>query len=184
MYTIYALVDPRTHQVRYIGQTSKHPTVRSEDHWSNKNEHNKRKRDWIQELKLLNAKPIVVALQYADSTEEANKSEQYWIALGLRYNWPLVNGTTPAFYNDAQKRAKRKVATKPAFCALSGWYEYILAYMNTPEGAGLWQSPARGVRALARAMSRHATGDEEAEDSYVSIASKVAADIRAQAQGT
>jgi hypothetical protein len=51
--------------------------------------------------------------------------------------------------------------------------------MNTPDGAGLWQSPARGVRALARAMSRHATGDESAEDSYVSIASKVAADIRA-----
>ena len=66
----------------------------------------------------------------------------------------------------------------------SGWYEYILAYMNTPDGAGLWQSPARGVRALARAMSRHATGDEEAEDSYVSIASKVAADIRATSIGT
>jgi hypothetical protein len=66
----------------------------------------------------------------------------------------------------------------------SGWHEYILAYMNTPDGAGLWQSPARGVRALARAMSRHATGDEEAEDSYVSIASKVAADIRATSIGT
>lgn len=179
MYTIYALVDPRTRQIRYIGQTSRHPTVRSEDHWSNEDEHNKRKRDWIQELKLLNAKPSVVALQYVNSANEANKSERYWITLGLRYNWPLVNGTTPASYNDAQKRAKKKAATKPAFCTWSIWYEYIFAYMNTSHGAGLWQSPARGVRALARAMSRHATGSEAAEDGYVSIASKVAADIRA-----
>lgn len=58
------------------------------------------------------------------------------------------------------------------------WYDYIAAYMQTDAGRGLWHSPARGVRDLARAMSRHDTGNEDAEDSYVSIASKVAAAIR------
>jgi hypothetical protein len=58
------------------------------------------------------------------------------------------------------------------------WYDYIEAYMATDAGRGLWQSPARGVRDLARAMSCYDIGSEAAEDSYVSIASKVAASIR------
>lgn len=60
------------------------------------------------------------------------------------------------------------------------WYEFILAYMTTPAGRGLWQTPARGVRELARVMSRHETGSEESEDSYVSIASKMADRIRTE----
>ena len=46
-------------------------------------------------------------------------------------------------------------------------------------GRGLWTSPACGVRDLARAMSRHETGSDANEGSYVSIASKIAASIRA-----
>lgn len=58
------------------------------------------------------------------------------------------------------------------------WYPFIAEYMQSEHGRGLWSTPARGVRQLARAMSRHETGSEAAEDSYVSIASKVAASIR------
>ena len=61
------------------------------------------------------------------------------------------------------------------------WYEFILAYMTTPAGRGLWQTPARGVRELARVMSRHETGNEASEGSYVSIASKMAERIRKEA---
>lgn len=61
------------------------------------------------------------------------------------------------------------------------WYEFILAYMTTSAGRGLWQTPARGVRELARVMSRHETGNEASEGSYVSIASKMAERIRKEA---
>lgn len=61
------------------------------------------------------------------------------------------------------------------------WYEYILDYMSRPEGAGLWKSPAVGVRDLARIMSRMETGSNAAEDNYVSIVSKVAKQIRSEA---
>ena len=59
------------------------------------------------------------------------------------------------------------------------WDEFILEYMaKHPE---LWQTPPRGVRELARAMSRHETGNESSEDSYVSIASKTTKRIRGEA---
>jgi hypothetical protein len=62
------------------------------------------------------------------------------------------------------------------------WYDYILSYMGRPEGTGLWNQPAQGVRELARAMSVLETGNETSEDNYVSIASKVAKQIRAAAR--
>ena len=62
------------------------------------------------------------------------------------------------------------------------WYEYILDYMERPEGAGLWKQPAEGVRELARVMSVTETGNEAAEDSYVGIVSKVAKRIRNEAR--
>lgn len=58
------------------------------------------------------------------------------------------------------------------------WHPFIAEYMQSERGRGLWSTPARGVRQLARAMSRHETGSEAGEDSYVSVASKVAASIR------
>ena len=59
------------------------------------------------------------------------------------------------------------------------WDEFILEYMaKHPE---LWQTPPRGVRELARAMSRHDTGNEASEDSYVGIASKTTKRFREEA---
>lgn len=50
------------------------------------------------------------------------------------------------------------------------WDDFVLAYMA--EHVELWQTPPRGIRDLARAMSRHETGNEDMEDSYVGTASK------------
>lgn len=50
------------------------------------------------------------------------------------------------------------------------WDDFILSYME--RHAELWQTPPKGIRELARAMSRHETGNDGAEDSFVGIASK------------
>lgn len=61
------------------------------------------------------------------------------------------------------------------------WYEWILDYMSRSEGRELWQVPPKGVRVLARAMSKMDTGSEANEDGYVGIASKVTKRIREEA---
>lgn len=53
--------------------------------------------------------------------------------------------------------------------------------MSRSEGRELWQVPPKGVRVLARAMSKMDTGNEANEDGYVGIASKVTKRIREEA---
>jgi hypothetical protein len=65
---------------------------------------------------------------------------------------------------------------------LGKWYEFIIDYMARSDGRELWQTPPRGVRQLARAMSVAETGREDNEDSYVGIASRVTKRIREEAR--
>ncbi len=90
MWTIYALVDPRTSQIRYIGQTQNHPEVRLQAHIE-KDDTNRYKRAWISELRRLGEKPTVVTLEYAPSIDDALEAERIWIRRGHRLEWPLLN---------------------------------------------------------------------------------------------
>jgi len=76
--TIYALVDPNTHRVRYVGHTSKTIETRLHEHASASNPI-RYLRQWI--AGLAPAKPFIVALQEVeDATEsEAIKSETEWL---------------------------------------------------------------------------------------------------------
>jgi len=73
MFFIYALADPRTSQIRYVGCT-KNPTQRLKEHagageWIGKLGH------WLHELKAGGYKPIMVVLQTTDD----KTAEGYWI---------------------------------------------------------------------------------------------------------
>ena len=94
MYTIYGLVDPRTGQIRYVGQTQNHPEVRLDGHIKKRDE-NREKLRWLDELRLLSLKPTVVVLGYAATLDEALKVEREWIMRGMRAEWPLTNMGMP-----------------------------------------------------------------------------------------
>lgn len=180
MWTIYALVDPRTSQICYVGQTQNHPEIRLDGHLHKRDE-NQRKTRWLDDLRFLSIKPNVVVLEYAASLNEALEAEREWIRRGIRAGWPLTNIDKPR----RQRRSTRDASailesSKLPVNVPSKWYEYILDYMSRPEGAGLWKSPAQGVRDLARIMSIEETGNESSEDNYVSIVSKVAKRIRSE----
>jgi len=184
MWTIYALVDPRTSQICYVGQTQNHPEIRLDGHLHKRDE-NQHKTRWLDDLRSLSIKPNVVVLEYAASLNEALEAEREWIRRGIRAGWPLTNIDKPR----RQRRALRGESVVPKISKvpippsnnLGKWYDYILEYMSRPEGAGLWKTPAQGVRDLARVMSVEETGNEASEDAYVGIASKVAKRIRAEA---
>ena len=56
------------------------------------------------------------------------------------------------------------------------WYRFVKDYMS--KHPGLYQEPPKGIRALARAMSRSETGSDEAARRYSGIASSTAKQIR------
>lgn len=58
------------------------------------------------------------------------------------------------------------------------WQNWIRQYAET--NSGVLQSPPKGIRALARAMSRYETGTEENDSKYVGIASETCRLLRGE----
>lgn len=108
VWTIYALVDPRTCQIRYVGQTQHHPTVRLLGHYKKKGE-NVAKEDWLDQLRNLGIRPIVVVLGYAQSLQESLAAEKVWIKRGLIAEWPLLNSVADDRYGSKTKAADSMV---------------------------------------------------------------------------
>jgi hypothetical protein len=77
MKTIYALLDPDTRRIRYVGATGD-PVQRLRVHWSSRL--TKRKSPLVQWIKTLNVKPKLHVLQRV-SDDVAHDAEEYWIKL-------------------------------------------------------------------------------------------------------
>lgn len=93
MRYIYALVDPRDNTIRYVGQTD--DTKRRYSEHTNRIEATA-KGAWIQELRSLDLRPSVVVLDTCDDQRQSNYLESWWMILGRRQGWQLVNGTSPS----------------------------------------------------------------------------------------
>lgn len=146
MWTIYALVDPRTCQIRYVGQTQNHPTVRLEGHLA-KSDGNHIKIAWLEELHQLSLKPLVVVLEYAPTLEKALRAEDTWIKRGRELNWPLTNEGRRFIRRRAirilveQNPVLQRRPSTPS--TVQGWYEWTLDnYL--PAHPELLQLDARG----------------------------------------
>ena len=86
---IYALIDPRTNQVRYIGKANE-PSERLRQHISSARRQESHKARWIKELLALNLQPVLKVLE--ETTGDAWEAlEVKWIADARRLGWPLTN---------------------------------------------------------------------------------------------
>jgi len=82
-HAIYALVDPETQKVRYIGK-SKQPEERYRQHI-------RKAPAWIKEILEKGLKPEQIILESGLNSEEAGKREEYWIRWYESKNNPLEN---------------------------------------------------------------------------------------------
>lgn len=103
---IYALIDPRTRLVRYVGQTRNGVQRAFHHHQPSvlKKLKSSHKTRWIQTLP-----PGPTVLHYYDvcvlehsTVEELDEKERWWIAYGRASGWPLTNygagGQSEAFW--------------------------------------------------------------------------------------
>lgn len=88
---IYALIDPTTRLIRYVGKTVR-SKARFNDHLrSNSLTHCSR---WIQELAALGFQPEFCVLEQVADEALLSMSEIWWISYGLSCGWPLTNLTS------------------------------------------------------------------------------------------
>jgi len=104
---VYGLVDPRTDQIRYVGQ-SVDPVERLAAHLEECYQEQSEKAEWIQELKKLGLVPRQIILERTTS-ELWEEREQYWIAKCKAIGEPLVNTTAGGFgLRDPSPKVRQK----------------------------------------------------------------------------
>jgi hypothetical protein len=118
-YIVYALVDPATNEIRYIGKSSV-GIARAKSHFEPKRistDSNLHKARWLQGLQTKGLAPSVRILQVRDSDSALLLAERDWISFGRRQGWPLTNltdgGDGAAGYHPSDTtRAKMSLAHK------------------------------------------------------------------------
>lgn len=90
MVYIYALCDPKTNNVRYIGKSIR-PKARYADHLNDKSKTHKV--NWIKSLASKGLKPTMIILQTLSDNEDWQKAEINWIKQAKDNGWDLVNST-------------------------------------------------------------------------------------------
>lgn len=91
---IYALVDPRTGEIRYVGKTYMPLNKRLSLHLSNVKRHEEKNHRyyWLHSLISVNLSPEIRLLETC-SKEDWIEREQYWVARGKELGWNLTNTT-------------------------------------------------------------------------------------------
>ncbi|MGI4812133.1 MAG: hypothetical protein ACRYG5_09880 [Janthinobacterium lividum] len=87
---IYALIDPETDLIRYIGKSVR-PMDRLTNHMNERS--NCHRSHWLQALKSKGLRPDLAILERIGGAWPWQHSETYWIAYARRHGWPLTNNT-------------------------------------------------------------------------------------------
>lgn len=111
-FLIYALQDPITFEIRYIGKSCS--GLRRINRHFKKCEHkydkNKRKINWIESLKKQKLLPNIVIIQEHYDPEILAKAEAYWIDYFHKQNCPLLNISLGGEQIRLSEETKRKLS--------------------------------------------------------------------------
>ena len=113
--SIYALIDPLTKEVRYIGK-SVNPNTRFRAHLRNRSDTHCAR--WLGVLRDLGLEPEMTILE-AETEGDGSEAEIRWIAYGRELGWPLTNLTdggdgSLGVVQSEETRQKRAEAMKAA----------------------------------------------------------------------
>lgn len=151
---IYALVDPRTDEIRYVGKSSD-PHRRFDEHVKREG-YNRHKQNWIRQLERLGLAPELVVLEECNG--DWQERERFWIAYGFSEGWPLTNIGSGGEGNDSA--AWRRIWSDPNNLAklsdamnkrladpsdMASWKAAMKAGNSTPEAKAKWLATMRGI---------------------------------------
>lgn len=117
-YLIYALQDPQTFEIRYIGKSANglhRPKAHIQPSYLSKD--NTHKGRWLKQLLNKGFKPIIKVVQYLNNISELTQAEIYWIDYFQKQGCPLTNSTkggigSPGFKHTEKSKQKISEAIK------------------------------------------------------------------------
>ncbi|MCB0112326.1 MAG: hypothetical protein KDE53_40660, partial [Caldilineaceae bacterium] len=87
---IYALRDPRTGEVRYIGYSQEPKAALNSMLSKSWAENTEALADWLHSMRMTGVTPKLEIMEYVDKPDVIEKRRR-WLALAARVGWPLVN---------------------------------------------------------------------------------------------
>lgn len=105
-YLIYALVDPNTNEIRYIGRSS-NKLKRPKSHWQDPKVRNRRDycHNWIRSIAPIRPEILVLESWHVATNDEINESEVFWIAYYKSIGSKLTNLTVGGEGSSGVKRS-------------------------------------------------------------------------------
>lgn len=107
---IYVLIDPLTHEIRYVGKTNR-PVIRLQEHIKKAKYDKTHKNHWILSLKKLGVKPVLEIIDVV-SDNECGFWEQYWMDLIKSWGFKLTNIASGGVGGDLGVEVRKLISTK------------------------------------------------------------------------
>lgn len=117
-YLIYALQDPQTFEIRYIGKSANglhRPKAHVQPSYLSKDDTYKGR--WIKQLLNNGFKPVIKVIQYLNNPLECIQAEIYWIDYFEKQGCPLTNSTkggigSLGYFKSDKTKKKMSIARK------------------------------------------------------------------------
>lgn len=111
MQSVYALLDPRTCDLRYIGMTQD-VAARVQKHIREAPRTHSARGNWLRDLKSNGLQPISIVLDEYATRKQASDGERYWISRAASRGIALLNRTSGGQDGSLSDESKAKIGAK------------------------------------------------------------------------
>lgn len=153
---IYALVDPSSTEIRYIGKTKSTLSRRLNEHKKNARRYSHHTANWISKLLREDSLPKIMLLEECGETEW-QWYERWWIAYGKTQHWYLTNSTAGGDgIHNPSKETRHKISAWQTGRTLTESHRANIS----KGGKGLLRSEETRKRMSAASKSRPTISEE------------------------
>jgi hypothetical protein len=153
---IYGLIDPKTKQLRYVGQTAQNKKYPS-SHWKRKRKRERKDHChcWVRSVLFDGLIPDIIIVQEVETESDLNEAETFWIAYFKMIGCNLTNMTeggegtrgfiSPTKGKKLSEEHKKKIAV--ARKGIKPWHAGLKLGEIMPErySSGPWNKGKSGV---------------------------------------
>lgn len=151
MIHIYTLCDPRTGDIRYVGQTRQYPGVRLSQHVAGSKRGRRHIDHWIAKLLREGARPQLVVIETVETREDADAREIFWIAHHRTLGCDLCNATDGG-YGGAPRNPSAETRARLGAKSKANWDDPVYRAFHVARVQNVGDQTRQLISAQSRAL--------------------------------